>query len=246
MGDPMEVTTAGAVPAAPAAAKERATQAAPKRPAVVQRGAAASSAAWAAPAARPPWEKADAARRQQTDDRKLLQQTAKLALATARITRGHQAALQHTALLPAGLPLVVALQEEGQRFYARHTEDRQQHKSGVEAQQGSPHVALWKVLVKLLMADSDGTPEGSALAAHAVRAEADQEYVEGKVYTCRIAAAHKADTAKLTLAVSDELRGVLAVVIIRLKQLGASWMLGAPPRGPIEREVERLLARSGA
>ncbi len=71
-----------------------------------------------------PWRAAGAGagRRQPQGDeavqRQLLAQTARLVLQVARQTRAHAAALQHTAVLPTSSALVVALNEQGQKYFA--------------------------------------------------------------------------------------------------------------------------------
>ena len=92
-------------------------------------------------------------------------------------------------IVPTGSPLTQGLLAVGHRFY----EEKKGTKKGQGGPPlGSPHVALWRELVALLIEEKDATRDGEVLAAHAMRLD-DAEYLEARVFCCRVSAAYQAD-----------------------------------------------------
>eukprot|EP00972_Heterocapsa_arctica_P066475 9809198-Heterocapsa_arctica.AAC.1 len=66
------------------------------------------------------------------------------------------------------------------------------------------------------------------------------------VHVCRFTKAYKEGIGKITLSVNSTIACVLGAVLRLLVVFGAAVLHGAPPRGPLERQVEQALRRSGA
>eukprot|EP00972_Heterocapsa_arctica_P097750 14422382-Heterocapsa_arctica.AAC.1 len=66
------------------------------------------------------------------------------------------------------------------------------------------------------------------------------------VHICRISTAHQEGLSKISLSLSPHMHSVTPAVLRLFAQEGAQIMHGAPPRGPIERQVEGTLRRLNA
>jgi len=144
--------------AATSAARPTLEQGAPRVPAA---GAAAQTAPGAAPAAPlvpaapaaqgaaaktqlAPWKKANKQNEQQRE-RRLLRETARLALETARMSRAHTAALHHTAIIATEAVAEQAMITAGQEYYENHQRGKKQQAGTPQA--SSPHIAVWRAIM---------------------------------------------------------------------------------------------------
>eukprot|EP00972_Heterocapsa_arctica_P016294 2405303-Heterocapsa_arctica.AAC.1 len=75
---------------------------------------------------------------------------------------------------------------------------------------------------------------------------ASSKELQDLVHTCRISNAHQEGLSKISLSLSPHMHSVILVVLRLVAQEGAQIMHGAPPRGPIERQVEGTLRRLNA
>eukprot|EP00972_Heterocapsa_arctica_P009836 1447886-Heterocapsa_arctica.AAC.1 len=75
---------------------------------------------------------------------------------------------------------------------------------------------------------------------------ASPKELQDLVRTCRISTAHQEGLSKISLSLSPHMHSVTLAVLRLLAQEGAQIMHGAPPRGPIERQVEGTLRRLNA
>jgi hypothetical protein len=183
------------------------------------------------------------AKRRNVVKKALLLETARLTVQNARDLRSHAAALTHTALLPTTAPIVEALTAQGKNYDA-HTARRNAGLVPAELQ-GTPQHLLWRVLVQSLLHMDIGEEDKKQLRLHAQKCRDQPKLVEEEVHACRVTRAHIAGTTKTVVGTSERLRDDFAAVVRALRSLGAEWKLGPAPRGPREREIERLLVRLG-
>jgi hypothetical protein len=177
------------------------------------------------------------------EEKMLLRETARLTVQNARVLRPHAAALTHTALLPTSAPVVEALLAQGKKYYEAHASRRNASEVPTDLHGAPQH--LWKVLVQTLLHSEIREEEKKQLRLHAQKCRDQPTLIEEEVHTCRVARAHVAGTTKICIGTSEVLREDLAAVVRALKAMGAEWKLGPAPRGPSEREIERLLTRLG-
>jgi hypothetical protein len=189
-----------------------------------------------------PWKKANK-QNEQLEERRLLRQSARLALETSRMTRAHTAALHHTAIIPLDAAPAQAMILAGQAFYETHQRGKKQRTS--EAQPSSPYVVIWKALLSKLAETSGPSLERELLQGHMRTWTATGIEIEESVHVCKIAKAYQQGTGRISLSIAEQNRGILTAVAKMLKDAGAEWKVGIPPRSSAERAVEQLLARLG-
>ena len=80
----------------------------------------------------------------------LHRETAKLSVQNARMLRTHSPALSHTALLPTEAPVVVAMSEQGRRYFEAHQSKRGRGEILAELRD-APQILMWKSLVQTLI-----------------------------------------------------------------------------------------------
>eukprot|EP00972_Heterocapsa_arctica_P110417 16256024-Heterocapsa_arctica.AAC.1 len=66
------------------------------------------------------------------------------------------------------------------------------------------------------------------------------------VHVCRLNKTYKEGIGKITLSVNSSIACIFGAVLRLLVVFGATALHGAPPRGPLERQVEQALRRNGA
>ena len=108
---------------------------------------------------------------------------------------------------------------------------------------GPPYVHVWAALILFLVKVEALADKAPLLRQHAADITSPSELVP-MIRICRIAKAFEPGMHRLTLAVSEELRPVLRAVLVCLEQLGGDIKYGPPPKSPLERTVQKLLANS--
>ena len=143
--------------------------------------------------------------------------------------------------------ITAALSEQGRRYFEAHQTKRGRGEIRAELR-GAPQILMWKVLVQTLI-ESDMSEitenDRQILETHAGECMEHATLLEENIFACCLSRSSIAGMTKLALCIAEPTRKTVGRVVRALRSLGADWKLGAAPKGPSERDVERLLARLG-